>query len=39
MKSRVLKTLAQYDSAVKDVLGYIAWSLVYILVIYASFKA
>jgi len=39
MKCRVIKTLAQYDSAVKDVLGYILWSLLFAAVIYISFKA
>jgi hypothetical protein len=39
MKCRVLKTLSQYDTAIKDVLGYVAWALVYALVIYAAFKA
>ncbi len=39
MKCRVIKTLAQYDSAVKDVLGYILWSLLFAAVIYMSFKA
>ncbi len=39
MKCRVFKTLESYDSTIKDVLGYIAWALVYALVIYAAFKA
>lgn len=39
MKCRVFKTLAQYDSAVKDVLGYTLWSLLFAAVIYMSFKA
>ena len=39
MKCRVLKTLSQYDTAIKDVLGYVAWAVVYALVIYAAFKA
>lgn len=39
MKCRVIKTLAQYDSAVKDMLGYILWSLLFAAVIYMSFKA
>ena len=39
MKCRVLKTMAQYDSAVKDVLGYILWALLFAAVIYMSFKA
>ena len=39
MKCRVMKTMAQYDSAVKDVLGYILWALLFAAVIYMSFKA
>jgi hypothetical protein len=39
MKCRVLKTLSQYDTAIKDVLGYVAWVLLYAVVIYAAFKA
>jgi hypothetical protein len=31
--------MAQYDSAVKDVLGYTLWSLLFAAVIYMSFKA
>lgn len=39
MKSRVFKTLALYDSAIKDVLAYTLWSVVFAGVIYMSFKA
>lgn len=39
MKCRVIKTMAQYDSAVKDVLGYTLWALLFAAVIYMSFKA
>ena len=39
MKCRVLKTMERYDSVVKDVLGYILWSILFSGVIYMSFKA
>lgn len=39
MKCRVIKTLALYDSAVKDVLGYTLWVLLFAAVIYMSLKA
>lgn len=39
MKCRVIKTLALYDSAIKDMLGYTLWSLLFAAVIYMSFKA
>lgn len=39
MKCRVIKTLAQYDSAVKEVLSYVLWALLFAAVIYMSFKA
>lgn len=39
MKCRVLKTMERYDSVVKDVLGYILWSILFAGVIYMSFKA
>lgn len=39
MKSRVFKTMALYDSAIKDLLAYTLWSVVFAGVIYMSFKA
>ena len=39
MKCRVLRTLAHYDSAIKDALAWIAWAIVYSAVLYMMFKA
>jgi len=39
MKCRVFRTLAHYDSAIKETLAWIAWGAVYGAVLYMSFKA